>query len=147
VVNGITAGLAGLSSLNTPLTHRDHAHGVVFVTGHGKPGADSLDWVSLGKTAAQAKLTLVVYMGVQTVGDIERGLAVGLPPQTPIALVQNATLPNQRHAVGTLATLRRTMTQHQIASPAIMVIGDVVQGLLATQSTAVTDTAPVRACA
>ncbi len=147
VVNGITAGLAGLSSLNTPLTHRDHAHGVVFVTGHGKPGADSLDWVSLGKTAAQAKLTLVVYMGVRTVGDIERGLAVGLPPQTPIALVQNATLPNQRHAVGTLATLRRTMTQHQIASPAIMVIGDVVQGLLATQSTAVTDTALVRAYA
>ncbi|MGA0006436.1 MAG: uroporphyrinogen-III C-methyltransferase [Burkholderiaceae bacterium] len=131
VVNGITAGLAALTTLNTPLTHRDHAHGVVFVTGHGKPGASRLDWVDLGRTAAQAKLTLVVYMGVSTVADIEADLAVGLPPDTPIALIQNATLPNQRQAFGTLASLRDTMTTHQITSPAIMVIGDVVKGLLA----------------
>ena len=131
VVNGITAGLAALTTLNTPLTHRDHAQGVVFVTGHGKPGASRLDWVDLGRTAAQAKLTLVVYMGVSTVADIEADLAVGLPPDTPIALIQNATLPNQRQAFGTLASLRDTMTTHQIASPAIMVIGDVVKGLLA----------------
>ena len=131
VVNGITAGLAALTTLNTPLTHRDHAQGVVFVTGHGKPGASRLDWVDLGRTAAQAKLTLVVYMGVSTVADIEADLAVGLPPDTPIALIQNATLPNQRQAFGTLASLRDTMTTHQIASPAIMVIGDVVRGLLA----------------
>jgi uroporphyrin-III C-methyltransferase len=133
VVNGITAGLAALTTLNTPLTHRDHAHGVVFVTGHGKPGAGRLDWVDLGRTAAQAKLTLVVYMGVSTVADIESDLTVGLPPDTPIALIQNATLPNQRQAFGTLASLRDTMTTHQIASPAIMVIGDVVKGLLAAK--------------
>ena len=131
VVNGITAGLAALTTLNTPLTHRDHAHGVVFVTGHGKPGAGRLDWVDLGRTAAQAKLTLVVYMGVSTVADIEADLTVGLPPDTPIALIQNATLPDQRQAFGTLASLRDTMTTHRIASPAIMVIGDVVKGLLA----------------
>jgi len=87
----------------------------------------------LGRTAAQAKLTLVVYMGVSTVADIESDLTVGLPPDTPIALIQNATLPNQRQAFGTLASLRDTMTTHQIASPAIMVIGDVVKGLLAAK--------------
>lgn len=146
-VNGITAGLAALTTLNTPLTHRDHAHGVVFVTGHGKQGTDRLDWVDLGKTAAQAKLTLVVYMGVRTVADIETDLKIGLPPDTPVALIQNATLPNQRQAFGTLATLRDTMIAHQIASPAIMVIGDVVKGLLLASQALQTAPASLQACA
>ena len=64
VINGITAGLAGLTSLGVPLTHREHAHGVVFVTGHAKPGDDGTDWRALAATARDARLTLVIYMGV-----------------------------------------------------------------------------------
>lgn len=131
VVIGITSGLAALSSLNVSLTHREHAQGVVFVTGHAKPGGAGTDWAALSKTAYQAKLTLVIYMGVTHAQDIESALLQGLPAPTPIALIQNATLPNQRHAVGTLATLASTMHTNGIASPAIMVVGDVVQGLLA----------------
>lgn len=55
VINGITSGLAGVTSLGIPLTHREHAHGVVFITGHAKQDAsDSVDWVALGQTAQQA---------------------------------------------------------------------------------------------
>eukprot|EP01030_Chromulinospumella_sphaerica_P006475 gene6475-6331_t len=66
VVNGITSGLAGMSSLGAPLTHREHAHGVVFATGHAKPGDAGPDWALLANTAHQAKLTLVIYMGVSS---------------------------------------------------------------------------------
>ena len=62
VINGITAGLAGLTSLGAPLTHREHAHGVVFITGHAKPGDAGTDWALLARTAREAKLTLVIYM-------------------------------------------------------------------------------------
>ena len=54
VINGITAGLAAMTSLGVPLTHREHAHGVVFVTGHAKPGDIGTDWAALAATAAQA---------------------------------------------------------------------------------------------
>ncbi|UFS56517.1 uroporphyrinogen-III C-methyltransferase [Comamonadaceae bacterium M7527] len=138
-VNGITSGLAALSGLNVSLTHREHAQGVVFVTGHAKPGGAGTDWEALSRTAHQAKLTLVIYMGVTNAQDIEAGLLQGLPTHTAVALIQNATLPSQRHAVGTLATLTSTMRINNIASPAIMVVGDVVQGLLAAQLTAAQD--------
>ena len=133
-VNGITSGLAALSSLNVALTHRDHAQGVVFVTGHAKPGTHGTDWAALSSTAYQAKLTLVIYMGVAHASDIQTALLQGLPDHTPVALIHNATLPTQRHAVCTLGELTRTMRAQRIASPAIMVVGDVVQGLLATEA-------------
>lgn len=136
VVNGITSGLAALSSLNVPLTHREHAQGVVFVTGHAKPGGAGTDWAALSHTAHQAKLTLVIYMGITNAHGIETALLQGLPAHTPIALIQNATLPNQRHALGTLGALANTMQAHNIASPAIMVVGDVVRGVLVAQSDA-----------
>ena len=79
VVNGITAGLAGLTSLGAPLTHREHAHGVVFVTGHAKPGDAGTNWRQLAATAREAKLTLVIYMGVSSAAQIERDLLTGLP--------------------------------------------------------------------
>ncbi|MDH6594352.1 uroporphyrin-III C-methyltransferase [Variovorax sp. TBS-050B] len=134
VVNGITAGLAGLSSLGVPLTHRAHAQGVVFVTGHAKPGAPAPDWRTLAATAHAARLTLVIYMGVSSAGAIEQELLAGLPPATPIAVIQNASLPSQRHAVGTLATLQRTIAEHALGSPSVIVVGDVLQGLAAAAS-------------
>jgi len=102
VVNGITAGLAGLTSLGVPLTHREHAHGVVFVTGHAKPGDSGTDWPALAATARNAKLTLVIYMGVSGSQQIQTELLTGLPAHTPVAIIQHATLPQQRHAVTTL---------------------------------------------
>ena len=127
VVNGITSGLAGMSSLGAPLTHREHAHGVVFVTGHAKPGDRGTDWVQLATTAHQAKLTLVIYMGVSSLNHICQGLLQGLPAHTPVAVVQNASLLSQREALTTLAGLVNTVQREQLQSPSIIVVGDVVQ--------------------
>jgi len=136
VVNGITAGLAGLTSLGVPLTHRAHAQGVVFITGHAKPGSPGPDWRTLAATAHSARLTLVIYMGVSSAGSIQDELLSGLPPATPIVVVQNASLPLQRHAVGTLATLQRTIADNGLCSPSIIVVGDVLQGLAAASASA-----------
>ncbi len=131
VVNGITSGLAALTSLNVPLTHRDHAHGVIFVTGHAKPGDEGTDWPLLAATAAQAKLTLVVYMGVSGAQHIQDALLLGLDADTPAAVIQNASLPSQRHAVTTLGALRATIDNAQLHSPSVIVVGHVLQGLAA----------------
>ena len=134
VVNGITAGLAALTSLNVPLTHRDAAHGVVFVTGHAKPGDAGTDWALLSSTAAKAKLTLVIYMGVSSSQQIQNELLQGLAASTPVAIVQNASLPTQRHAICTLGTLRATIESNNLKSPSVIVVGDVLQGLAAVAS-------------
>ena len=129
VVNGITAGLAAVASLNVPLTHRDQAHGVLFVTGHARPGSAGIDWPCLAATAARCRLTLVVYMGVSSCADIQAGLLTGLPAQTPVALIQNASLPQQRQVLCTLAQLHDSVREQQIGSPAVMVVGEVLQGI------------------
>ena len=131
VVNGITAGLAAVSSLGVPLTHRQHAHGVVFVTGHAKPGDTGLDWQTLSATAHSARLTLVIYMGVSGAGHIQNELLTGLPAATPVAVIQNATLATQRHITCTLGVLATAIQAAGLASPAIIVVGDVISGLVA----------------
>lgn len=131
VINGITAGLAAVTSLGVPLTHRQHAHGVVFVTGHAKPGGAGCDFAALAAAATQARLTLVIYMGVAGSQHIQDDLLKGLAPSTPVAIIQNASLPTQRHAVATLAALRATIEREGLQSPSVIVVGDVLQGLLA----------------
>ena len=125
VVNGITSGLAAMTALNVPLTHREHAHGVVFVTGHAKPGDNGTDWPALAATARTAKLTLVIYMGVSGAARIQEQLLTGLPASTAVAVVQNASLPQQRHLATTLGQLAQDMAMHAMASPAVMVVGEV----------------------
>jgi uroporphyrin-III C-methyltransferase len=125
VVNGITAGLAAATSLGLPLTHRDHAHGVMFVTGHAAPGGELTDWDNLGRLASSAKLTLVIYMGVSCAADIQIGLLAHMAAQTPVVLVQNASTPRQRQAQTTLSCLSSCLADEQLASPLIMVIGHV----------------------
>ncbi len=127
VVNGITAGLAGASSMNTPLTHRDHARGVLFVTGHSKPGAPGVDWAAISKSAHQAQLTLVIYMGVSNALQIERGLLRGLDPETPVAIIQNASLHRQVNVTCVLAGMCQTLAREKITSPAVIVVGEVVR--------------------
>jgi uroporphyrin-III C-methyltransferase len=130
VVNGITAGLAAVTSLGVPLTHRDHAHGVILVTGHAQGTDAALHWPTLAAAAAQG-LTLVVYMGVAQAGALQAGLLSALPASTPVAVVQNASLPTQRHAVGTLGDLAGTIAREGLGSPAVIVVGDVLRGMAA----------------
>ena len=118
-----------MTSLGVPLTHRRHAHGVVFVTGHAKPGDNDTDWAALATLAARARLTLVIYMGMTSSQHIQDQLLHGLPADTPAAIVQNVSLPTQRHAVTRLDALRATIEREQLQSPSVMVVGDVLQGL------------------
>jgi uroporphyrin-III C-methyltransferase len=134
IVNGITSGLAAITSLGVPLTHREHAHGVVFVTGHAQSGSQGTDWRALAATARDAKLTLVIYMGVSGAARIQQELLSGLPASTPVAIVQHASLPNQRHAVTTLGDLEATIAREQLASPSVIVVGDVISGVAAAAS-------------
>ncbi|EHR72482.1 uroporphyrin-III C-methyltransferase [Burkholderiales bacterium JOSHI_001] len=128
VVNGITAGLAAASGIGVPLTHRDHAQGVMLVTGHAREGGQAPDWAVLGAAAAQG-LTLVVYMGMSRLADLQAGLLRALPARTPVAVVQHASLPTQRHAAGRLDGLVQMVATHRLASPAVLIVGDVLQGL------------------
>ncbi len=129
VVNGITAGLAGMTLLGAPLTHRRHAQGVVFITGHSQPGGKGGDWRQLAATARDAHLTLVIYMGVASCARIQQELLTALPAHTPAAVIQHASLPQQRHAVTTLGQLQQTIARERLASPSVIVIGDVVRGI------------------
>ena len=127
VINGITSGLAAITSLGAPLTHREHAHGVVFVTGHAKPGDKGTDWRQLAATARDAKLTLVIYMGVSGAEMIQSELLTELPADTPVAIIENASLPHQRQALTQLSQLTLTLNETSMKSPSILVVGDVVK--------------------
>ena len=132
VVNGITAGLAAATAVGVPLTHRDHAHGVMFLTGHARrdAAAATLHWPSIAAAAAEG-VTLVIYMGIATVDVIQAGLLGRLPASTPVAIVQHATLPQQRHAFCRLDALAEAVSSQALCSPSIIVVGDVGQARLA----------------
>jgi uroporphyrin-III C-methyltransferase/precorrin-2 dehydrogenase/sirohydrochlorin ferrochelatase len=128
VVPGITAATGCAAFAGIPLTHRDHANAVTFVTGHAKDGEPDHDWASL----ARGRQTLVVYMGVSTAGTVARRLMDhGMAPTTPAAIVENGTLPTQRTVVGTLAGLDGLIAANGIAGPALIVIGSVVNAAAA----------------
>jgi uroporphyrin-III C-methyltransferase len=135
IVNGITAGLAAASALGVPWTHRDHARGVMLVTGHAREGGPAPHWPTLGAAAAQG-LTLVVYMGVAQLDAIADGLAAALPPHTPAALVQAVSTAQERRLVGTLAGIAADARGAGIASPAVLIVGDVLRGVAACAAAA-----------
>jgi uroporphyrin-III C-methyltransferase len=99
----------------------------VFVTGHAKPGDQGTDWRQLAATARDAKLTLVIYMGVSGAELIQNELLTGLPESTPVAIIENASLPHQRQALTQLGSLTLTLQETGLKSPSILVVGDVVQ--------------------
>ena len=134
VINGITAGLAAITSLGAPLTHREHAHGVLFITGHVRPGDTDTDWRAIAATARDARLTLVIYMGVRGSAHIQEELLTGLPASTPVAVIQHVSLPDQRHALTTLGQLHATIERDQLTSPCVIVVGDVVRGVAAARA-------------
>ena len=125
IVNGITAGLAAPTSLGIPLTHRDHCHGAIFVTGHaGADGSSAPNWSALAATG----LPLVIYMGVSRCESIQHDLlAAGMRKSMPIAVIQNATRSDQRSIVTTLHALAADICRAGIGSPAIMVVGETVR--------------------
>ncbi|HLX80338.1 MAG TPA: uroporphyrinogen-III C-methyltransferase [Burkholderiales bacterium] len=119
VIPGITAGTAVPASIGIPVTHRDLARGVTFVTGHTKDGMEP-DWQAL----ARSRTTLVIYMGLSSLEKILFSLkAAGMDPATPACIIENGTLCNQRQRIATLGTLSAA----GFASPALIVIGDVVR--------------------
>jgi uroporphyrin-III C-methyltransferase len=130
VVNGITSGLAAATALGVPWTHREHARGVMLVTGHAKEGGQAPHWPTLGAAAAQG-LTLVIYMGVAQLEQIAAGLADALPPHTPAALVQAASMRAERRWYTTLGRLVADARRERVGSPAVLIVGDVLRGAAA----------------
>ena len=131
IINGVTSALAGMASIQTALTHRDHAQGVVFITGHRQREGQTTHWAELARTAHQAQLTLVIYMGLSQVAHIQSQLLLGLPAKTPVALLQDISLPQQRQALTTLGELAQCVSQEGFVSPTVMVVGQVVTGMKA----------------
>ncbi|GAB3377700.1 siroheme synthase CysG [Lysobacter fragariae] len=128
VVPGITAAIACGAYAGIPLTHRDHAQSVRFVTAHTKDEGDTTDWAAL----AQDRQTLAFYMGVSGLERIrDRLIAHGRAPTTPFAIIENGTRPEQRVVLGTLADLPELARSHDVGAPALLVVGEVAA--LATQ--------------
>ena len=127
VVNGVSSGVAAATALAAPLTHRDFAHGVLLVTGHLAPGQPAMDWPALAATAHACRLTLVIYMGVRGAQAIQAGLLQGLPAHTPVAVVQSASLPDEKRLLTELGAMVADMQAQRIASPAIIIVGDVLK--------------------
>jgi len=134
VINGITAGLAAITGLGAPLTHREHAQGVVFITGHPQKNGPGLDWERLSASARDLRLTLVIYMGISSAARIQAGLLSALPSETPVAIIERASLPNQRQCITSLRDLLPDLQESGLGSPAIMVVGNVVRGVRALKS-------------
>jgi uroporphyrin-III C-methyltransferase/precorrin-2 dehydrogenase/sirohydrochlorin ferrochelatase len=130
VVPGVTAALGCAASAGIPLTHRDYAQACVFVTGHHKDGRLDLDWPML----ARPRQTVVIYMGVEALPTIATQLVVhGLPPSTPVALIENGTTDRERRVVGTLATIERQAMRTRLDGPTLCLVGEVV-GLAIAQT-------------
>ena len=122
IVPGITAAVACAAYAGIPLTHREHARSVHLLTGHGKESLDAMDWPAL----AQDHQTLVVYMGVARLDEFtQRLLEHGRRPDTPFAIIENGTLPQQRVVSGVLQELPARAKEHSIHPPALLIVGEV----------------------
>ena len=122
VVPGITAALACAAYAGIPLTHREHAQSVRLITAHCREDEDNLDWPAL----AREKQTLAFYMGVGQLDLLtQRLLRHGRSPDTPFALVENGSRPEQRVVSGRLAQLPELARDHAVRSPALLIVGEV----------------------
>ena len=121
VVPGISSALGVAAAAQIPLTHREMAQAVTFVTGHAALGAEpDLDWTAL----ARPNQTVVVFMGVGTADVIAaRLIAAGRDPATPAAMVENGTRENEIRAFGALGAIANIIQANGIQGPALLVIG------------------------
>ncbi|MEG9861962.1 MAG: uroporphyrinogen-III C-methyltransferase [Parvularculales bacterium] len=125
IIPGVTAGIGALGTAGIPLTHRDVNQAVTFITGHtdNPEGTTSLDWQALARSAP----VLVIYMGMRRLEAIAQNLLnAGKPPDEPVAIISNATLPDQHILETTLSLAAQDASAHGLTPPAIIVIGDVV---------------------
>jgi uroporphyrin-III C-methyltransferase/precorrin-2 dehydrogenase/sirohydrochlorin ferrochelatase len=107
-----------------PLTHRDYAQSCVLVTGHLKDGTMNLDWHGL----ARPRQTVVIYMGLMGLeATCEQLIAHGMPRDMPAAVVQQATLPQQRVVTATLDDLPKRVAEAGLRPPTLVIVGDVVR--------------------
>jgi len=122
VVPGISAAIGCAAYAGIPLTHREHAHSVTFVTGHGEAGGEEPDWPALSR----ARQTVVFYMGLGRLNHIlSRLLEQGAPPARAAALIAQGTTADQQVVAATLGTLSEAVAAHGIRSPALLVVGEV----------------------
>jgi len=123
VVPGITAASGCASYAGIPLTHRDYSQTVMFITAQCRNSEENLDWTSI----ARENQTVVVYMGLLKNDVLSQQLITyGRCPDTPVAVVENGTTSSQRVITGTLGCLTEMVKEHQVISPALMIIGEVV---------------------
>lgn len=132
LVNGITAGLAGATNCDIPLTLRGVSRGVTLVTAHTQDDS-SINWRAL----AEGGTTLVIYMGVAKLGEIRQQLLEGgISDDMPVAMIENASLPHQRECRSSLARMQEDAHEFALKSPAILVIGRVAQATQAVEALA-----------
>lgn len=123
VIPGVSSAIAAPAAANMPLTHRNRAAAFAVVTAHRVEGADAPDWNTLARID-----TLVILMGAARAAQIADALiANGRDAMTPVAAIQSATLPEEKIIYSRLCILHEDMQQHGLASPLVIVIGDVVQ--------------------
>lgn len=121
IVNGVSSALAAGAALGRSLTHRDHARGVAFVTGHSRPGGVEPDWAAL----AASGLTLAIYMGLGRVAAVRDALVGGgLDPATPAAIVEQASGAGERVLETRVVTMAEDFAASGFASPALILVGE-----------------------
>ncbi|MDN3441757.1 uroporphyrinogen-III C-methyltransferase [Psychrobacter sp. APC 3279] len=122
-IPGITAASAAASRAGIPLTHRDHAQSVKFVTACKKNGAPNNDYSEL----MDSSQTVVFYMGLHRLHEMTQGLiAAGRDSETPFAIISHASMPTQQVLIGTLSDIADQQAEAKLPTPALLIMGDVV---------------------
>jgi uroporphyrin-III C-methyltransferase/precorrin-2 dehydrogenase/sirohydrochlorin ferrochelatase len=122
VIPGITAAVAAGAYAGIPLTHRDHAPGLRLLTAHAGEGREAPDW----RDWARSRDTLAIYMGLGQCAVLSRELLRhGRAADTPVALIENASRPEQRVVLGRLDALHTLVQQHALQSPMLLIVGSV----------------------
>lgn len=128
IVPGISSVLAAPETAGIPLTHRSHSSSVTVITGHETPAKESssLDWEALSRTVS-AGGTLVILMGVRRLAEnVSALIDLGVASETPVAVIENASLPEEVSITGTLANIAQNARDAGIDPPAVTVVGEVV---------------------
>ncbi len=128
IVPGVTSAIAAPGVAGIPVTHREHASALTVVTGHEDPtkAESALDWDALAGTVT-AGGTLAILMGVGRLADNMAALqAGGLSPETPVAMIERATYPDEQVVTGTVATITERAQEADISPPAVTLVGEVV---------------------
>jgi len=140
ILNGISSALAAAAALGASLTHRDHCHGVTFVTAHTRDGEEP-DWATL----AAGGTTLAIYMGMSRLESLTAGLLRHLPGTTPAAVVQWVSRSNERQLLTTLDRLAQEACAAGLGSPAILLIGTAMREAITSRTAAISPMTQLRA--